>query len=411
MKEIFVDYANACPVDERVFSAMKPFFIEKFGNPSSHIISKGNEALKALDESRKIVANFIGAESFEIVFTSCATESNNLAIKGTAFQNISKGKHILISEIEHFSITSPLRTLEQSFGFNVDYIPVDNDGIVDESALKKLLRKDTVLVTIQLGNNEIGTIQDIKGLVKIVKEFNENIIFHCDASACGGLLDINVNDLGVDLLTLSAVSMYGPKGVSCLYIRKGVIIRPLIEGGFQEGGLRSGTENLPAIVGFAKACEIAKQEINYRAEYLSKLRDKLKNGIENNIDFVHITGHRIKRLPNNYSFWIEFAEGESLLLMLNYMGVMASSGSACSSNLRARDEDELIASPVLKAIGVPSDICTGSLTFSLGMKNTEEDIDYILQVMPGIVQRLWQMSPFYLDKIKGHTPKMTKVDK
>ena len=401
MKEIFVDYANACPVDERVFSAMKPFFIEKFGNPSSHIISKGNEALKALDESRKIVADFIGAEGFEIVFTSCATESNNLAIKGTAFQNILKGKHILTSEIEHFSITSPLRTLEQSFGFNVDYIPVDNDGIVDESALKKLLRKDTVLVTIQLGNNEIGTIQDIKGLVKIVKEFNENIIFHCDACACGGLLDINVNDLGVDLLTLSAVSMYGPKGVSCLYIRKGVIIRPLIEGGFQEGGLRSGTENLPAIVGFAKACEIAKQEIKHRAEYLSKLRDKLRDGIENNIDFVHITGHRTRRLPNNYSFWIEFAEGESLLLMLNYLGVMASSGSACSSNLRARDEDELVGSHVLAAVGVPTDICSGSITFMLGKDSTEEEVDYVLETLPPIIQRLWSMSPSYEDMLKN----------
>ncbi|MCX7991374.1 MAG: cysteine desulfurase [Proteobacteria bacterium] len=412
MREIFVDYANACPVDERVFSAMKPYFTEKFGNPSSHIISKGNEALKALDESRKTVANFLGAESFEIVFTGSATEANNLAIKGTAFKNINKDKkHIIASDIEHFSITSPLRTLELDFDFKVDYVPVDNDGIVEESALRKTLREDTVLITIQLANNEIGSIQDIKNLVKIVKEFNENIIFHCDASACGGLIDVNVKELDVDLLTLSPISMYGPKGIACLYIKKGVTVKPLIEGGFQEAGLRSGTENLPAIVGFAKACEISKLEMNERAKYLSRLRDKLMDGIEKNIDFVHITGHRTKRLPNNFSFWIEFAEGESLLLMLNYLGVMASSGSACSSNLRARDEDELVASPVLKAIGVPSDICTGSLTFSLGMKNTEEDIEYIIQIMPGIVNRLWQMSPFYLDKIKGHTPKMTKVDK
>lgn len=411
MREIFVDYANACPVDERVFSAMQPYFIEKFGNPSSHIIAKGNEALKALDESRQTVSSFIGAESFEIIFTSCATESNNLAIKGVAFNNLFKGKHILASDIEHFSITSPLRSLEQYFGFKVDYIPVDNDGILDESALKKLLSKDTILVTIQLANNEIGTIQDIKNLVKIVKEFNEKIIFHCDACAAGGLINIDVNELGVDLLTLSPISMYGPKGIACLYVRKGVILRPLLEGGFQEGGLRSGTENLPAIVGFAKACELAKNELSFRTQYLAKLRDKLKEGIESKIDFVHPTGHKDKRLPNNYSFWIEYAEGESLLLMLNYLGVMASSGSACSSNLRAKDEDELIASPVLRAIGVPSDICTGSLTFSLGIKNKEEDIDYILEIMPGIVQRLWQMSPFYLDKIKGHTPKMTKVDK
>lgn len=411
MKEIFVDYANAAPVDERVFEAMKPYFLERYGNPSSHIISKGNEAVRALDEAREVVADFLGAESFEIVFTSGATESSNLAIKGCAFQNIGKKGHIITSDIEHFSITSPLRTLQQSFDFDVSYIPVDNDGLVDEIALKKALRKDTLLVSIQLANNEIGTIQDIRGLVKIVKEFNEKIIFHCDATAACGLVEFNVKDLGVDMLTISGTTMYGPKGSGALYIKKGIIIKPIIEGGFQEGGLRSGTENLPAIVGLAKAAQLAKIELKDRAEYLSRLRDKLIDGIEKNIDFVHVTGHRRKRLPNNFSFWIEFAEGESLLLMLNYMGVMASSGSACSSNLRGRDEEDLVASPVLKAIGVPSDICTGSLTFSLGMKNREEDIDYILQIMPGIVQRLWQMSPFYLDKIKGHTPKMTKVDK
>lgn len=411
MKEIFVDFANASPVDERVFEAMRPFFIEKFGNPSSHIINKGNEALKALDEARKTVATFLNAESFEIVFTSCATESNNLAIKGLAFQNLNKRKHIITSQIEHFSVTSPLRTLEQIFSFDVTYVPVDNNGILDEDIFRKTLRKDTFLVTIQLANNEIGTIQDIKRLVKIVKEYDDKILFHCDAAACGGLLDIDVVDLGVDLLTLSPISMYGPKGVGVLYVKKGIFLKPIIEGGFQEGGLRSGTENIPAIVGFAKACELAKEELSFRQDYLSKLRDRLMNGILDRIDFVHLTGDKSRRLPNNFSFWIEFAEGESLLLMLNYMGVMASSGSACSSNLRAKDEDELIASPVLKAIGVPSDICTGSLTFSLGMKNKEEDIDYILEIMPGIVQRLWQMSPFYLDKIKGHTPKMTKVDK
>ncbi len=411
MKQIFVDYANACPVDERVFEAMKPYFMEKYGNPSSHIISKGNEALTALDESRKTVAEFLGCESFEIVFTSGATESNNLALKGVFFQNIKNCKHIITSSIEHFSITSPLSTLHRDFGVKVSYVPVDNNGFIIEDAFRKALSADTAIISIQLANNEIGTIQNIKSLVKIAKDFNENIIFHCDACAAAGLINFNVRDLGVDLLTISATSLYGPKGVGALYVRKGVLLKPILEGGFQEGGVRSGTENVPAIIGLAKAAEIAKKEMSQRISYLSKLRDRLMDGIEKNIDFVHLTGHRTERLPNHYSFWVEYAEGESLLLMLNHLGVMASSGSACSSNLRAKDEDELIASPVLKAIGVPSDICTGSLTFSLGMKNTEENIDYILEIMPKIVERLWQMSPFYLDRIKGHTPKLTKADK
>lgn len=410
MKQIFMDYANASPCDKRVLEEMLPYFIEKFGNPSSHIISKGNEALSALDNSRSTVANFIGAKPEEIVFTSGATEANNLALKGYAFANQHKGKHIITSEIEHFSITSPLRTLERFFGFEITYLPVDSFGIIDPEELKKALRNDTILVSLQLANNEIGTIQDLKELIKVVKK-NSNAVFHSDATAGCGFIKLDVNELNIDLLTISSTSLYGPKGVGALYVRNGVVLQPLIEGGFQEGGLRSGTENIPAIVGFAKACGLCHLEMHERSNYLRPLRDRLKEGIEKNIDFVHFTGHPEKRLPNNLSFWIEFAEGESLLLMLNYMGVMASSGSACSSNLRGKSEDDLIASPVLTAIGVPKDICTGSLTFSLGMSNTAEDIDYVLEILPGIVNRLWQMSPFYLDKIKGHTPKLTKVDK
>lgn len=410
MKQIFMDYANATPCDKRVLDAMLPYFSEKFGNPSSHIISKGNEALLALDNARNSVANFINAKSEEIVFTSGATEANNLAVKGYAFANQHKGKHIISSEIEHFSITSPLRTLERIFGFEVTYLPVDSFGLINPDDLKKSLREDTILVTLQLANNEIGTVQDLKELIKVVKE-NSDAVFHSDATAGSGFIELNVSELNIDLLTLSPTSLYGPKGVGALYVRNGIVLQPLIEGGFQEGGLRSGTENIPAIVGFARACELGKIEMFDRCNYLKPLRDRLKDGIEKNIDFVHFTGHEEKRLPNNLSFWIEFAEGESLLLMLNYKGVMASSGSACSSNLRGKSEDDLIASPVLTAIGVPKDICTGSLTFSLGMDNTVEDIDYVLQILPGIVNRLWQMSPFYLDKIKGHTPKLTKVDK
>lgn len=411
MKEIFMDYANATPVDERVFDAMRPYFIEKFGNPSSHIIKVGNEAVRALDDARKVVANFINAMPEEITFCASATESNNLALKGVAFSNIYKGNHLIISNIEHFSITSPTSTLVNKFGFKASFVDVDSDGFVDETQLRSLLSPETRLVSIQLANNEIGVIQNIKDLVKIVKSYNDKIIFHTDATAAAGLTNIDVKELGVDLLTFSATSLYGPKGAAALYVKNGVFISPLIEGGFQEKGLRSGTENMPAIIGFAKACELAGIEMQERIEHLKKLRDRLQKGLEEKIDFLHFTGSLKSRLPNNLSFWIEFAEGESLLLMLNYMGVMVSSGSACSSNLRAHDEEELIASPVLKAIGVPSDICTGSLTFSLGVKNTQEEIDYVLEIFPGIVQRLWQMSPFYLDKIKGHTPKMTKIDK
>jgi len=410
MKQIFMDYANACPCDNRVFEAMMPYFIEKFGNPSSHIISKGTEALNALDNSRKVVAEFINAKVEEIVFTSGATEANNLALKGFAFANMYRGKHIITSEIEHFSITSPLRTLEKMFGFEVTYLPVNSFGQINPYELKKSLRKDTILVSLQFANNEIGTIQNLKELINVVKS-ESSAFFHSDAAAACGFIDIDVVDLGLDMLTLSSTPLYGPKGAGALFVKNGVVLQPLMEGGFQENGLRSGTENLPAIVGFAKACELAKLEMDKRIQHLKKLRDKLRKGIEDNIDFVHFTGHPEMRLPNNLSFWIEFAEGESLLLMLNYMGVMASSGSACSSNLRGKSEDDLIASPVLTAIGVPKDICTGSLTFSLGMSNTEEDIDYVLEIFPGIVKRLWQMSPFYLDKIKGHTPKLTKVDK
>lgn len=411
MKEIYIDYANATPIDERIFEAMKPYFIEKFGNPSSHIIKVGNEAVRALDDARKNVSNLINAYPEEITFCASATEANNLAIKGVGFSNSYKGKSIISSSIEHFSITSPLATLESKFDFEVIYIDVDSEGFINEEQLKRSLNGDTRLVTIQLANNEIGVIQNLKNIVDIVKNFNDKILFHTDATAAAGLNNIDVKDLGVDLLTFSAISLYGPKGAAALYVKNGVFLQPLIEGGFQERGLRSGTENIPAIIGFAKACEIAKTEMTNRVEKLAMLRDKLKTGLEEKIDFIHFTGSLKKRLPNNLSFWVEFAEGESLLLMLNYMGVMVSSGSACSSNLRAKDEDELVASPVLKAIGVPSDICTGSLTFSFGFKNTLEDVDYVLEIFPGIVHRLWQMSPFYLDKIKGHTPKMTKVDK
>ncbi len=411
MKNIFMDYANATPVDERVFEAMKPFFVEKYGNPSSHIIRVGHEALQTLDAARKTVAQFINAAPEEITFCATATEANNLALKGVAFSNSYKGSEIIVSEIEHFSITSPLATLSNRFGFRSIYLEVDNDGFVNAELLKRCLSPETRLVSIQLANNEIGVIQNIKRLVNIVKSYNDKIIFHTDAAAAAGLMKIDVRELDVDLLTFSAISLYGPKGAAALYVKNGVFLQPLIEGGFQERGLRSGTENMPAIVGFAKACELAESELSERVAKLTLLRDRLKKGLEEKIDFLHFTGSFEKRLPNNLSFWIEFAEGESLLLMLNYMGVMVSSGSACSSNLRAKDEDELVASPVLKAIGVPSDICTGSLTFSLGVKNTEEEVDYVLEIFPGIVQRLWQMSPFYLDKIKGHTPKITKVDK
>ncbi len=398
MRKVFFDHISTTPVDPRVVEAILPYFTEFYGNPSSHIHEQGQYALRAVDSAREKVAGLIGATPGEIVFTSGATESNNLAIKGIASAYKNKGKHIVVSEIEHFSVLNALLPLLNQ-GFEVTYVKVDEMGLLDPADVAKAIREDTILVSVMHANAEIGTIEPVEEIGRITSE--RGILFHCDAAASAGKIPVNVEEMKVDLLTLSAHNMYGPKGVGALYVREGVRLDPLLDGGFQERGLRAGTENVPGIVGFGRAAEIAIDEMEEDARRLSELGEALWDGLEKRVEHIHFTGHPKRRLPGHVSFWVEFAEGESLLIFLNLNGVMAASGSACSSNLKAKDEDELVASHVLKAIGVPSDICTGSITFSLGKWNTREEVDYVLDIMPGIVRRLWEISPAYADYIKS----------
>jgi cysteine desulfurase len=394
MARIFFDHISATPLDPRVFEAMTPYFLEHYGNPSSHIHDQGQAALKAADSARAEVAALIGAAPGEIVFTSGATEANNLAIKGAAEANERKGRHIVVSAVEHFSVTNAVLPLRNR-GYEITYVPVDSDGKVDPGDVRKSLRPDTVLVSVMHANSEIGTIEPAAEIGRIVRE--RGILFHTDATASAGHIPLDVREIGADLVTLSAHNFYGPKGTGALFVREGVSLVSQIDGGFQERGFRAGTENVPGIVGMGAAAGIARREMGEWEVRLRRLGRRLWDGIAATVEHLHFTGHPTDRLPGHVSFWVEYAEGESLLLFLNVHGVMAASGSACSSNLLGRDEEDLVASPVLRAIGVPSDICTGSITFSLGKGNTEAEVDEALRVLPAIAKRLWEMSPTYLD--------------
>ncbi len=393
MAHIFFDHISATPVDPRVVEAMLPYFGERYGNPASHIHDQGQTALRALDASRGTVARMIHAQPGEIVFTSGATEANNLAIKGAAAGSKDK-RHIVVSEVEHFSVLNALLPLRAA-GFETTVLHVDRDGRVDPDDVRKAIRPDTLLVSVMHANAEIGTIQPVSDIGRIARE--RGVLFHADATASAGHIPVDVDAIGADLLTLSAHNFYGPKGVGALYVRKGTRLESLIDGGFQEGGYRAGTENVPGIVGMATAAEIAMAESAGWAEKLAPMGRRLWDGLATSIPLLHFTGHPEDRLPGHVSFWVEHAEGESLLLLLNMQGVMAASGSACSSNLRGHDEEDLVASTVLKAIGVPSDICTGSVTFSMGKENTGADVEHVLSVLPAIVSRLREMSPTWLD--------------
>jgi cysteine desulfurase len=398
-KSIFFDHSSTTPVDPEVLEAMLPYFKSEFGNPSSHVNTKGQSALRAMDQSRNTVAQMINAKPAEIIFTSGATESNNLAIKGLVSAYPDKGRHIIISEIEHFSVLNTVRRLEKQ-GYTVDLIPVDHHGVIKLDEFKKLLRKDTVLVSVMLANTEIGTIEPVREAVQIARDYNPDILFHTDAASSAGWIPVDVRELDVDTLTMSAHNFYGPKGVGVLYIKEGIKIIPLFDGGFQEFGIRSGTENVPGIAGMAKACELAMRDMQSRNAHQVELQRKLWSGLSQKLDFIHLTGHPENRLPGHVSFWIEFAEGESLLLFLQVKGIIAASGSACSSNMLAQDEEELIHSHVLAAVGVPTNICSGSITFFLGKDNKEEEVDYVIEEFPKIVDRLWSMSPAYSDMLK-----------
>jgi len=382
MKRIYLDNAATTPMDPEVLKAMLPFLSDAFGNPSS-IHSFGQETRAAVEESRDKIASLISARSEEIVFTGGGTEADNFAIKGAAFANEGKGDHIITTSIEHHAVMESCKFLERR-GFRITYLPVGIDGLVDPQDVKKAITDRTILISVMHANNEVGTIEPLAEIGKIARE--EGIYFHTDAVQTVGHIPVNVDELGIDLLAMSAHKLCGPKGVGALYIRKGTKLIPFIHGGEQERRRRAGTENVPAIVGFGKAAEIAQREMDGVAEHLIRLRGKLLQGMTERIEHIHLNGHPTQRLPNNVNVSIEFVEGESMLLNLDLEGIAASTGSACSSS-------SLEPSYVLLAMGFPQELAHGSLRFSLGRETTEEDIDRVLEVLPGIIARLRAMSP------------------
>jgi cysteine desulfurase len=371
------------PVDKRVLKAMRPYFIQNYGNPSS-AHSFGNEARNAISEARSKVAGLIGAEKKEeIIFTSGGTESNNLAIKGTAYRNRSKGRHIIISSIEHMSVINTCKFLSKQ-GFDVTFLPVDEYGIVDLGVLEREIKDETILVSTMYANGEIGTIEPIKEIEEIVHD--TNAFFHVDAVAAAGQIPINVTEENIDLLSLSANDLYGPRGVGALYVKAGTRTQSVVHGGGQERGLRSGTENLSGIFGMGKAAEFTRAEIKSEASRLTRIRDKFIKGILSSIPEAYLNGHPTKRLPNNLNVRFSYIEGESIILSLDMEGVFCSSGSACSSKT-------LSPSHVLLAIGLKHEEAHGSILFTLGKQNTEEDVNYVLGLLPGTVKKLRRISP------------------
>jgi cysteine desulfurase len=389
-RRIYMDYSAGKPVDSRVTEAMLPYFNLHYGNPSS-VHTLGQEAKQALEKSRKAVASLINSEKPEdIVFTSGATESNNLAIRGIANRNKKLGNKIITSSIEHMSIVNPCKLLIRN-GFQVAFLPVDNSGLLDLEKLKEELDDQTILVSIVYANPEIGTIEPIKEISKIVHK--KKVFLHVDATAAAGQIPIDVQDENIDLLTLSSNDMYGPKGVGALYIKPGTTIEPINQGGGQERGLRSGTENISGIVGFAKAAEIAKQEMPNESKRLTALRNNLIEGLIEAVPDSYLNGHPTLRLPDNVSVRFSFIEGESILLSLDLMGVYASSGSACAAKT-------LQPSHVLLALGLRPEDAHGSLMLTLGKENVQEDVDKLKSIVPDIVKRLRDMSPLTPKELK-----------
>ena len=380
--KVYLDYAATTPLDPMVLEAMKPYFYKKFGNSMS-LHSWGLEAKKALEDSRETVARFMSANPEEVIFTGSATESINFVIKGIAFANKEKGKHIITSAIEHHAVLESCKWLEKQ-GFEVTYLPVDKYGLVDLEKLKKSIKNNTILVSIMHANNEIGTIEPIEEIGRICKE--KDILFHTDAVQSFGKLPIDVEKMNIDLLSLSAHKFYGPKGVGATFVRKGTNIDPLLHGGGHEFGLRSSTENIAGVVGLAEAVRLRTKEMKSEAIKLTKLRDHLiKNVLK--IENSHLNGHPIKRLPNNANFWFAFIEGEALIIQLDSCGIAASTGSACSSAT-------LEPSHVLQAIGLKHEEAHGSLRLSLGKYTNKTEIDYTIKTLPKVVENLRKVSPF-----------------
>lgn len=385
MKRIYLDYSATTPVDLEVAALMMKYYTEKFGNPSS-AHSFGREVKQAIEEARGQVAELIGATPEEITFTSGGTEADNLAIIGTAKAMRAKGKHLITSAIEHHAVLETCEYLAEN-GFELSIVPVDSEGIVSVEDIRKAVRPDTILISIMHANNEVGAIQPIVEIGNLAKELG--ITFHVDAVQSLGRIPIDVRKMNIDLLSMSSHKIYGPKGVGALYIREGVSIVPLVHGGSQEKRRRSGTENTPGIIGFGKACELIGKRMPEEIKLQKQLRDKLMNGILERIDFVKVNGPKgDRRLANNVNVSIRFVEGEAMLLALEMLGIAASSGSACTSGNHNP-------SHVLLAMGLDHEYIHGSLRFSLGRHNTEEDIDYVLEQLPKIVGRLRMMSPLY----------------
>ena len=383
-KRVYLDNAASTPVRQEVIKEMLPYFDVEFGNPST-VYELGARVKTVMEEQRAKVADLIGARPDEIIFTSGGTEANNLAIKGLVFAYRKKGNHIIVSAIEHHSVLNSARFFER-LDYEVTFLKVDKYGLVDIELLKKLIRPETVLVSIAHANNEIGTIQPIHEIAQLCKE--KNVFFHTDAVATVGNIPVNVKELGVDLLSLSGIPLRAPKGIGALYIRNGLRLMPLLHGGIQERGRRGGTENIPGIIGLGKAAELAKEELPYKVRYVKQLRDKLMNGIIESIEDIIVTGHPDKRLPGHASFCIKAVEGEAMIFMLSMEGIYANTGSACASKA-------LKVSPVLTAIGVPPEMAQGSIVFTFDTTNTEEDVNYILERFPQIVSRLRSMSPLW----------------
>jgi len=383
IKRIYLDYAATTPVDPRVFRAMKFYFLNEFGNSAS-LHTFGQNTKEALENSREIIAKTLKATSNEIIFNSSATESNNLALKGVAFANKNRGNHIIISPIEHDCVINTAKWLKKQ-GFEIEKLDIDKYGIVNLDSLKKMIKDETILVSVIHANNEIGTIEPIGEIGEICRK--RNIYFHTDAAQSFGKIPIDVKKMNIDLLTASSHKMYGPKGAACLFVRKGVKIEPLLHGGGHEFGLRSSTVNVPAIVGFAKAVEICNKEMEKESQKLIKLRDRLIKGVLNKISGSHLNGHPKKRLPNNANFWFEFVEGESIVMHLDSYGIAASTASACSS-------PKLEPSHVLLAIGFKPQEAHGSLRVSLGRWTKKEDIDYLIETLANVIKNLRKISPF-----------------
>ncbi len=389
MKRIYMDYSATTPVKQEVLDAMLPYFTEHFGNASS-IHGYGQDAKRALEASRATIAGTIGAPADTFYFTGGGSEADNWALKGVMKANQNKGNHLITCKIEHHGILHTCETLEKE-GFEVTYLDVDSEGMVSLEALEAAIKPNTVMISIMFINNEIGTMQPIAEIGKIARK--HGLIFHTDAVQALGNVKINVDELNVDLMSFSAHKIYGPKGIGGLYIRKGIKIQNLIEGGAQERKRRAGTENIPGVVGFAKAAEIAHENLDAHIEKLTYLRDRLVKGIMESVEYSKYNGHPTLRHPGNVNICFEFIEGEALLLSLNAKGIAGSSGSACTSG-------SLDPSHVLMSIGLPHEIAHGSLRLSLGDFNTEEEVDYAVESLVEVVHKLRMMSPLY-DKVKG----------